>query len=209
VSVNLAVTLAQMGKRVVLVDTDLRRPRLHRIFRREIGPGLSSYLTGNADLGSVIQAAFPHKVPNLDLVVSGPVPPNPVELVDSREMMSCLDELCSAYDFVVADGPPSLGFADVPLLSRQMGGILLVVKCGVTPRKIAKQAATYLTRLGARVLGVVLNQVADNGHGYDNYYSYYQYYGHASDHAENGVVRNGTPQLAAGDDDESSRRQHL
>jgi capsular exopolysaccharide synthesis family protein len=209
VSVNLAVTLAQMGKRVVLIDTDLRRPRLHRIFQREIGPGLSSFLTGNADLPSVIQSAFPDKVPNLDLVLSGPVPPNPVELIDSREMMSCLDELCRSYDFVVADGPPSLGFADVPLLSRQMGGILLVVKCGVTPRKTVKQAAAYLTRLGARVLGVTLNQVAQSGHGYDGYYSYYQYYGHASDHAENGVVRNGTPRLAAGDDDGSSDRQHV
>ena len=79
----------------------------------------------------------------------------------------------------------------------------------VTPRKTVKQAAAYLTRLGARVLGVTLNQVAQSGHGYDGYYSYYQYYGHASDHAENGVVRNGTPRLAAGDDDGSSGRQHV
>jgi capsular exopolysaccharide synthesis family protein len=197
VSVNLAVTLAQMGKRVVLIDTDLRRPRLHRIFEREIAPGLTTYLTGGADIASLIQPAFPDQVPTLDLVVSGPVPPNPVELVDSREMMLLLDELSRSYDFVIADGPPSLGFADVPLLSRLMGGILLVVKCGVTPRKVVKQAAAYLTRLRARVLGVVLNQVAEGRHGDYSYYSYYQYSSYGSDHAPNGAFHTGTPQLAA------------
>lgn len=175
VAVNLAIILAQMGKRVVLMDTDLRRPRVHRIFGREIAPGLTNFLAGNSDLPSLIQPALPDKVPNLDLVVSGPIPPNPVDLIDSMEMKSVLDELCRRYDFVVADGPPSLGFADVPLLSREMGGILLVVKCGETPRKVVKQAADFLTRLRAKVLGVILNQVNDMGYGY--YYSYYRYSG--------------------------------
>jgi capsular exopolysaccharide synthesis family protein len=175
VSVNLAITLAQMGKRVVLIDTDLRRPRVHRVFEREIAPGLTNYLTGNADLPSIIQPVLPETVPGLDLVVSGPVPPNPVELIDSRQMLSVLDELSRTYDFIVADGPPSLGFADVPLLSRHMGGLLLVVKSGETPRKVARQAADYLTRLRAKVLGVILNHVNERERGY--YYSYYGYYG--------------------------------
>jgi capsular exopolysaccharide synthesis family protein len=175
-SINLAVILAQMGKRVVLIDTDLRRPRLHRVVGQEITPGLTNYLTGNADVPSIIRPAWPEKVPTLDVVVSGPTPPNPVELIDSREMMSFLEELCRRYDFVVADGPPSLGFADVPLLSRQMGGILLVVKCGETPRKVVKQAADYLARLRGKVLGVVLNQVSEKDRGYYSYYTYYGYY---------------------------------
>lgn len=183
VAVNLAIILAQMGKRVVLMDADLRRPRVHRVFGREIAPGLTNFLAGNSDVPSLIQPALPDKVPTLDLVVSGPIPPNPVELIDSMEMKSVLEALCRRYDFVVADGPPSLGFADIPLLSREMGGILLVVKCGETPRKIVKQAADFLTRLRAKVLGVILNQVNDRGHGY--YYSYYSYYGYygASDEA--------------------------
>jgi len=82
---------------------------------------------------------------------------------------------------VVADGPPSLGFGDVPLLSRHMGGILLVVKCGTTPRKVVQQAASYLTRLRVKVLGVILNQVREKGHGdYYSYYSYYHYYHYSS-----------------------------
>jgi capsular exopolysaccharide synthesis family protein len=179
VAVNLAITLAQMGKRVVLIDADLRRPRLHRIFGLEIAPGLTNFLTGHADLPSIIHGVLPDKVPTLDLITSGPVPPNPVELIDSREMKGVLDELGRTYDFVIADAPPSLGFADVPLLSREMGGILLVVKCGATPRKLVKQAADYLIRLRAKVLGVILNQVDEKGHGYYySYYSYYGYYGH-------------------------------
>jgi succinoglycan biosynthesis transport protein ExoP len=205
VSVNLAVILAQMGKRVVLIDTDLRRPRLHRIFGREITPGLTNYLTSHADLPSLIQPALPDKVPNLDLVVSGPVPPNPVELIDSHEMRSFLDELCRSYDFVVADGPPSLGFADVPLLSRHMGGILLVVKCGETPRKVVKQAAAYLERLRAKVLGVILNQVAEKGHGYYNYYSYYHYYSYTS---EENASREAPPALLGKSTAEESSSAH-
>jgi len=173
VAANLGVSLSQMGKKVVLVDADLRRPRLHRIFNLRIASGLSNYLTGSATLEEVVRATG---VPSVDLVVSGPVPPNPAELLDSAQMRNLLDELSKRYDFVLLDAPPTLGFADVPLLSRFAGSILLVVKAGDTPRRVAKRAGDYLLRLQARMLGVVLNQVAADRPGY----YYYDYYGYGS-----------------------------
>ncbi len=170
VAANLAIVLAQMGKRVVLVDAALRRPRLHRLFGRDIGPGLTDYLTANATLPAVIKPAAPDKVPTLDLVVSGPVPPNPMQLLQSVEMRGFLEELGRRYDFVIADGPALVGPADAALLAREMGAVLLVVKAGETPRKLAKQATDYLARIGARVLGVVLNQAEASERGY--FYSY-------------------------------------
>ncbi len=170
---NLAVSLSQMGKRVVLVDADLRRPRLHRIFDVEISPGVSNYLTGARPLPELLRKTA---VPSVDLVASGPIPPNPAELLDSERMRLLLEELERRYDFVLLDVPPTLGFADVPLLSRFAGSVLLVVRSGETPRKIARRAGDYLLRLQAKILGVVLNDVAADRPGY----YYYDYYGYGS-----------------------------
>ena len=173
-STNLAISLAQMGRRVVLVDADLRRPRVHRVFDIPITPGLTNYLTGSSPLPQLLHAT---PVRLLDVIPSGPVPPSPAELLDSLAMRTLLDELNKRYDFVVIDAPPVLGFADVPLLSRFAGGLLLVVRAGSTPRAIAKQTADYLLRLRAKVLGVVLNQVAADQQGYGYYdYGYYRDY---------------------------------
>lgn len=173
VAANLAVSLSQMGKRVVLVDADLRRPRLHRIFDVEISPGLTNYLTGSSALPELLRKTA---VPSVELVASGPIPPNPAELLDSERMRLILDELERRYDFVLLDAPPALGFADVPLLSRFAGSVLLVVRAGETPRKIARRAGDYLLRIQAKVLGVVLNDVAADRPGY----YYYDYYGYDS-----------------------------
>lgn len=174
VSSNLAVTLAEMGRRVVLVDADLRRPRMHRMFGAAITPGLSNYLAGSSPVDEVLHQS---PVSRLDIIPSGPVPPNPAELLDSSSMRGLLDELNTRYDFVLIDAPPVLGFADVPLLSRFAGGVLLVVRAGSTPRAVAKQAGDYLIRLRAKVLGVVLNQVAADQQGYGYYdYGYYRDY---------------------------------
>ena len=118
----------------------------------------------------------------IDVLPSGPMPPNPVELIDSAPMVSLLDELSRRYDFVLLDAPPGLGFADVPLLARLAGGVLFVIRAGETPRKAAAQATEHLLRLRARMLGVVLNGVRTGGPGYySSYYSTYGYYGYRSD----------------------------
>jgi capsular exopolysaccharide synthesis family protein len=175
VTTNLALVLAQMGKRVVVVDCDLRRPRIHRVFGLDLDLGATNFLTGNMDLPSLIQRT-PH---GIDVLPSGPLPPNPVELIDSAPMASLLDELSRRYDFVLLDAPPALGFADVPLLARLAGGVLFVVRAGVTPRTAAGAAIEHLLRLRARLLGIVLNGVRNNSPGY--YSSYYSYYGYRSD----------------------------
>jgi capsular exopolysaccharide synthesis family protein len=173
VSSNLAIVLAQMGRKVVLVDCDFRRPRVHRVFGLELERGATSFLSGNADLPSVIH----HTPYGIDVVCGGPVPPNPVELIDSASMVSLVEELSRRYDFVLLDAPPSLGFADVPLLARLVGGVLFVVHAGHTPRKAATNALDHLQRLRARILGVVLNGVRTGGAGYySSYYGYYSYY---------------------------------
>lgn len=173
ITANLAVILAQMGRRVIIVDCDFRRPRVHRVFGFDLDVGATSYLTGNSDLPSAIRAT-PYGV---DVMVGGPVPPNPVELIDSPQMVNLVDELSRRYDFVLLDAPPSLGFADVPLLARLVGGVLFVVRAGETPRKAAANATQHLQRLRAKLLGVVLNGVRTGGPGYySSYYSYYSYY---------------------------------
>lgn len=175
VTTNLALVLAQMGKRVVVVDCDLRRPRIHRVFGLDLDLGATNFLTGHMDLPSLIrQTTY-----GVDVLPSGPLPPNPVELIDSTPMASMLDELSRRYDFVVLDAPPALGFADVPLLARLAGGVLFVVRAGETPRTAAGAAIEHLLRLRARLLGVVLNGVKSNSPGY--YSNYYSYYGYRSD----------------------------
>ncbi len=176
ITINLGLVLAQMGRRVVLVDCDLRRPRVHRVFGLEIDTGASSYLTGNSELPALIR----HTPYGIDVLPSGPMPPNPVELIDSAPMVSLLDELSRRYEFVLIDAPPAVGFADVPLLANLAGGVLLVVRAGRTPRKAVAQASDYLRRLRAKILGVVLNGVPTGGPGY-GYYGYYGYYSYESD----------------------------
>ena len=174
VTANLAIVLAQMGRKVVLIDCDFRRPRVHRVFGFDLEPGATSFLSGNADLPSVIR----HTQYGVDVITGGPVPPNPVELIDSTSMVSLVEELSRRYDFVLFDAPPSIGFADVPLLARLAGGVLFVVRSGETPRKAAASATDHLHRLRAKILGVVLNGVRTGGAGYyyASYYGYYSYY---------------------------------
>ena len=179
ISANLALLLAQAGRRVVLVDCDFRRPRIHRVFGVSSERGVSTFLTGRADLPSLLLPT-PHGV---DVLPSGPPPPNPVELIDSPAMTTLLEELARRYEFVLVDAPPTLGFADVPLLARRGCGVLVVVRAGETPRRAATQASDYLQRMGAMLVGVVLNRVRPDSPGYyGSYLGYYAYYGRGAAH---------------------------
>jgi polysaccharide biosynthesis transport protein len=172
VAANLAVSLAQLGERVLLIDADLRRPSLHNFFGNQGSAGLVNFLTGDADWRSLIF----HGVPaGLDLLFSGPVPPNPADLLSSEFMPSLIREASKEYKFVVVDSPPLLNLADSRILSTLVDGVILVVGGGITPRDLVHRAFLSAVDAGSHVLGAAIN-FTDTRAGY--YSSYYQQEGH-------------------------------
>lgn len=181
ISANLSVALAQLGKRVLSIDGDLRRPSVHRIFSLANSTGLSEYLQGHGDWHSVIR---PSGVPGLHVIVSGSRPPNPAELLSSHRMQELLRHACTQYDVVVVDSPTLLHMADSRLLASYVEAVVLVVKSGDTPKKLVKEAFANLQSVSARVAGVVLNCVNLRHQEYSASYSNY------SDAATNNERRN-------------------
>ncbi|GAB7387955.1 CpsD/CapB family tyrosine-protein kinase [Bacillaceae bacterium] len=165
---NLAVVLAQAEKRVVLIDADLRKPMIHHFFHCPSMPGLSHLLTGQRKLDEV---KIPSFVKGLELIPSGPIPPNPAELLGSQRMRQLLQELSAEYDHVLVDAPPVLAVTDAQLLASQVDGVLLVVHAGKTDKEAAVKAKELLVNVQAKILGVVLNGRKIKGEGY--YYYYY------------------------------------
>jgi len=172
--INTAIALAQTGARVLIIDSDMRKPRVHTIFGEENGMGLSNFLSGNTELKSTIRRS---DVPNLFYIPSGPIPPNPSELLGSNLFKSTIQFLGEKFDHIVLDSPPVLGFADSIILSTFVDGIVLVVQGGKTPRETLQRTKDILYQVNARILGVVINRV-DIGRGdYAYYYHRYYYYG--------------------------------
>lgn len=171
ISSNLATSFAQAGKRVLLVDCDLRKGRLHRLFGIPNTGGLSNLLTGDLrSLGKFVRAT---KVKNLDLITCGTYPPNPSELLASQKNKRLVKILSDHYDIVIFDGAPIGGLTDSVILSSLMDETLLVVKDSNTTRTDLKAAAESLNKVGARVAGIVFNMVNRKGsHYYNNYYYY-------------------------------------
>jgi capsular exopolysaccharide synthesis family protein len=153
---NLAIAMAQTGKRVILVDADLRRPIQHRVFESKPGAGLSSVLTGGEPLDKAIQ---PSGVAGLDLLPSGPVPSNPAEILNSQPFTEALEELSVRYDHVVIDSPPVLMFADARILAAVCSVSILVLHATSSTRKGAAAAKLALEAVGGHLLGVVVNDV--------------------------------------------------
>ena len=174
-SVNTAISLAQTGSAVLIVDADLRRPRVHKVFGLKNNVGLSNYLAGEGDLASMIQVAMP----NLYVLPVGPLPPNPAELLGSAKMKQVVETLSANFDYVVIDSPPVSSFADSLILSALVEGVIIVVKAGLTSREMAQRTKAHLQSVGAKVLGVVINQVKLQPHDYYYYSTYYSryYYG--------------------------------
>lgn len=180
VALNLAVAYAQMESRVLLVDCDLRRARLHRVLEVKANPGLSNYLAGRVDLGQVV-----HQVDGIlgdgvtvDFIPAGTVPPNPVELLNSKSFVHLLELLREKYDHIVMDSPPLVGFADALVLSRLVDGTILVLRNQQTPKPAAKYARDRLIQVGGNILGVVVNdvKVERGAYYYGKYSGYYYYY---------------------------------
>jgi capsular exopolysaccharide synthesis family protein len=168
---NLSISLAQLGKRVLLVDGDMRRPCVHKLFNIEDhAAGLVNFLAGEEGWSHLVR---PTGVPNLDCLICGPVPPNPSELLSSDRMQQLLVEAMREYQFVLIDAPPLLNVTDGRILATMVDGAVLVVRGGITPQELAQQAHFHVRDVGARLIGVVLNDVDVRHHGYyQNYYSY-------------------------------------
>jgi len=171
---NLAVVMAQTGQRVALVDTDLRRPVLHRVFSLPNNVGLTTALLPGEDV-SVDGRLQPTQVENLWVLTSGPVPPNPSELLGSQRMATLVGKLLAVADLVIFDSPPVLAVTDAAVLGRQVDGVVIVVDAGQTREPGLAQAADEMRKTGANVLGVALNRLDSRSGGYYYYYYYYNY----------------------------------
>jgi succinoglycan biosynthesis transport protein ExoP len=171
--INTAVALSQTGAKVLIIDGDMRHPRIHKIFNHGNGAGLSNFLSGNAPLDSIIKKT---EVPNLCYIPSGPIPPNPSELIGSKLFKEMIKVLENRFDHVVLDSPPALGFADSIILSTSVDGVVLVVLGGKTPRETLQRAKEVLHQVNAKILGVVINRVDIRRSDYGYYYYRYHYY---------------------------------
>ncbi len=169
-SSNLAVAYAQQGKKVLIIDTDMRRPTVHYTFKVANGLGLSSLLTRQAEKEKAI---LPTKVDNLSILTAGPIPPNPAELLSSRAMEHLVSQLRADFDVIIFDAPPLLQVADSRITSKLTDGVVLVVGCTTSDRQRVLKAKEQLDLAEAKILGVVLNrrELTDDS-AYQYYYSY-------------------------------------
>lgn len=163
---NLAIVFAQQGKRVLLIDADMRKPTVHYTFRVDNRRGLSSVLVGELLLE---EATTKSDIPDLDVLAAGPIPPNPSELLGSKAMMKMIQEASSFYDLVIFDTPPVLAVTDAQILANQVDGALLVVRSKQTDQEAALKAKHLLEPAKAKLLGAVLN---DRDKQKDQYYYY-------------------------------------
>ena len=166
---NLAISMAQLGKKVVCVDTDLRKPELHNLFNTLNMKGLTDYLMGIHSLGDVLQSTG---IEGLSLITSGPKPPNPSEVLSSQKMKALMKQLSFEYDLVIYDSPPVISVTDAVILSSQTDGVILLIDSRASARQAVVKAKQTLELANAKILGVVLGKVSKENRGY-----YYYYYG--------------------------------
>jgi len=177
-AINLAITMAGSDKKVLLIDADMRKPRLHKVF--DIGNkfGLSNLIGGSPDVSLALSRT---KVPTLMVMPSGPVPPNPSELLGSVRMHKFLVQLSAKFDVIILDTAPLIAVTDATVLATQVDGVILVIKSGATRRKILQRAVKQLEDVQAKIIGAVLNQVNVRNSSYYNASYYAHYYGEKED----------------------------
>lgn len=165
---NLGVVFAQEGKRVLIIDGDLRKPTLHHTFKIFNEIGLSDILVRKASFNEAIQETF---IVGLYVMTSGPISPNPAELLSSKMMDEILRDVKRDYDIIIVDSPPLLSVSDTQILSNKCDGTLLIVNSGVVEKEVVQKATAILAQSQAKVLGVVLNNYVSpsNKHYYDYY----------------------------------------
>ncbi|AET70538.1 capsular exopolysaccharide biosynthesis protein [Desulfosporosinus orientis DSM 765] len=171
---NLAVSMAQSGKSVLIIDADLRNPTQHKLFGLDNRVGLSIYLVEDGDYGGYIRDTA---VPSVRVLPAGPVPPNPAELLGSKGMEHLLEGAGGEFDMVLIDTPPVIAVTDALILAQEVDGVILVLASGEVDKGYAQKAKGLLDKLEIKILGAVLNKVGMNSHEY----YYYNYYNSAKD----------------------------
>ena len=170
---NLAITYANLGKKTILIDTDLRRPVIHKVLDIQKEPGITDYLSGATDdFNDIVQKTT---IENLFVVPSGIIPPNPSELLGSQRMADLLQKLEDEWDMILFDSPPLVAVTDATMVSKEIDQIVMVVKVGQTDKKAFDHTITSLRNVHAPLGGVILNAVTHKN-SYGSYYYYYQYY---------------------------------
>lgn len=177
IAINIAGSFAQTNKRTVILDCDLRKPRMHTVFKAQRFPGFTDYFLGHTDLESIIHKS---KLPNLDFITCGTIPPNPSEILGSEQMIDLLAMLKTRYDLIVLDSPPIIAVTDSEILSRIADSTILVAASGETEIELLKKSAELLQHDSESFIGVVLNKFTFRS-GYGSYYKYYYYYSHNKD----------------------------
>ncbi len=173
-AVNIATMLAQTGAEVLVLDCDLRRPRIHAHFGLPNTKGVTNYLSGESNISELVQTY--DKLPNLKVISSGPVPPNAAELLGSDEMRKLLYVLQENFTHIIIDSPPAISFTDASILSTMVDGVMLVVHGGRSSRAVVRRAKQQLQDVGAHLFGIVLNNVKLEGTDYYYYSGYYSGY---------------------------------
>ncbi|MBA2733525.1 MAG: polysaccharide biosynthesis tyrosine autokinase [Acidobacteria bacterium] len=172
-AVNIAVILAQTGAEVLIIDCDMRRPRVHTQFNVSNAQGVTNYLSGDTNTDALLQSY--DKLPNLKIMPSGPVPPNPSELLGSDEMRKLLHTMSERFTHIIVDSPPAISFTDASIIATMADGVVLVVHGGKSSRAIVRRAKQQLLDVGANIFGIVLNNVKLEGSN-SYYYGYYSSY---------------------------------
>lgn len=167
---NLSIAIAQTGKNILIIDADLRKPSIHKKFQISNQVGLTNVLTEQCEIFSAIQKS---EVKNLYILASGPIPPNPSELLGSKKMLTLLELLKTKFDMVIIDTPPLLAVTDSQILSTQVDGVILVAVYGKTNKKALAKAKEQLDKVDATLLGSILTRVPENPRSGGSYYYYY------------------------------------
>jgi succinoglycan biosynthesis transport protein ExoP len=169
---NLAVTMAQADSKIVILDCDMRRANVHKVFGTANDHGISNLLVGNSNMR---EAILHTRIPNLDVIPCGPIPPNPAELLGSTRMTTLLNSLRKHYAHILIDSPPSIAVTDAVVLSKSVDGVILVIRAGYTAKEIIKSGIAQFGAVGAHILGAVLNGVDMSRDSYRYQYYYYHY----------------------------------
>ena len=160
---NLAISIAQTGKKVLLIDADLRRPAVARLLVEKASPGLSEILAGEVD---VFDAIRPEAYPNLDIIFSGEIPPNPSEILSSERMQELIESSSERYDYILVDTPPVNVVTDACVVANLLDGVLLLVRQDRSKKDAVRQAVSNLQLTGANILGYILNGVTSEDSSY-------------------------------------------